>query len=737
MSSHKKLTYLPHLDGLRAVALLGVLLFHFEVSHFEGGFVGVDVFLTLSGYLITRNLLNDASNNVFSLRSFYIRRFFRLYPASSVAVLFTITLAYLFFSPTLTFEVCQSALASQFFSSNFFFYSKANYFEKKSLDRPLLHTWSLSLEEQFYFLWAPFLSMVLTIRKIKLQIVIIATVTLCSFSYACFINSRNYSLAFYMIPSRAYQFTLGALLAFFQRLPSRNSFNTPQDAKVRKSASKKWDPEGGYETNDEKSFPKLQSETSFVNRKASKFSFWVTNTLAFLSLFTLFLSYMMLPKSPSPYLTLPATFATAAIIHTESSILSRMLSSRLTVFIGSLTYCAYLIHWPVWVYARYLLLILDVDGRWKPNPIAVVAITFLIAILVRHYVEQPFRKGNRRAQVSVALLFVITVGTAAYGVQTFGFWFRLRGKENNFGMMRRNLTERGLPVFALDACQDLNYFITDGNKETKISCLTGSKSGPSLDNFVVIGNSFASMLLPTLDTIGRKRSIRIPVWFGYRCPLRARERLHVVEDMGVFTCKRTVSAMWDRIEEMPRNSTVLFSLYWGFDSAEHACDELGEIDKELDKLGLNAGIFPEPPGAHPRYDRFYNCVDSLKLPIAPFLKWWGRQQKWESMSSCGPDIHEGLEPDAMFSQLEERYHSCSNLKRMKVLSLSEKICKNVTENDSFRWLETPKRCAFPNSSVVPPGIDDLGYERGLFHLSTYGAYRLESILEEFIAPYLP
>lgn len=733
----KALTYLPHLDGLRTVALLGVLLFHFEVAHFQGGFVGVDIFLTLSGYLITRNLLNDAANSTFTLRSFYVRRFFRLYPASSAVVLLTVLTAFMCFSPVLTDEICRSALASQFFASNVFFYMKANYFEKTALVRPLLHTWSLSLEEHFYFLWAPFLKLVFTIRNIKSQMLVVVMLTFCSFCYACYINSRDYSLAFYMIPSRAYQFTVGALLAFFQRWRSLSAPAAFDGGILWNADRKKSDLENEYRTND----PKLISSRHFtLSACALKWptpSSVCTNTIAFLSLVVLFSSYVLLPKAPSPLAALPIAIATTIIIQTENSILSKFLSSRIMVFVGSLTYSAYLVHWPVWVYSRYMLLIMDVDGLWKPNPIVVTAITLFFAALLRFFVEQPLRQGHRRAQYLVALLFMVTVGTAAYGVHTFGFWFRTSGKVNTIERTRHDLTARGLPIFLPDGCQNYENFITDGDRTTKVACLTGSKTGPIVDNFLVVGNSFAGMLLPALHVIGVKRDIRIAISYGVRCELRARNRLHLVDDVGVYTCKKTISGLWDRIESMPKNSTVFFSLFWGLSSKREACEELQEIDNALDRLGLNGVIFPEPPGVHPRYERFYNCVDSLKLPIAGFLRWWGRRQNWEHMGSCGPDIRNGVEPSAGMLQYEQYYHQCTDLKRLKVLVLADRICKNVGKKDSFRWLKTPKRCQFPNSSFIPHDIDDFGYERALFHISPFGAYRLESILEEFMAPYLP
>lgn len=735
--SRKQASYLPHLDGLRAVALLGVLFFHFEVPHFQGGFIGVDVFLTLSGYLITRNLLHSAAQKALSLRSFYFRRFFRLYPASSVVVLFTVLVSYALFAPNFSKEVSQSALASQLFSSNIFFYKKANYFEKKSIMRPLLHTWSLSLEEQFYFLWAPFLYLVLAIPYNALQISILFILTISSFLFASYAYLYDYSFMFYMLPSRVFQFAIGALLTFLQNATARNvelpenySPFAKEDGLTDTSIADQ--PQGSLDGESLLSHP---HEMNFAARHRSKFFSIVNNIIALTSLVTLLSSYIMLPKAPSPLHTLPVTFATAALIRCQSTILSRFLSLPLMVFIGSLTYSAYLVHWPLWVYMRYLFLILDVDGTWKPHPILMIVLTFAAAILLRYLVEQPLRKGNRLATIWVAFLLITTVGISAFGIRSNGFRFRLNGTINDVSKLESDLRQRNLPVLPLGGCHDRENFFPSDSSFSKISCQTGSRTGPALRNIIVMGNSFTSMLLPALDLIGKEKNVSFPVWFAYRCEFRAPGRETV--DYGKLRCKDAIHTMWDRIRQLPQNSTVVFSSFWNYYSVENACTELSEIDKELVRLGLNGAIFPEPPGIHPRYERFYNCIDSMRLPIRSFLKWWGKWKQWKELSSCGTDVWGGIEPSPQSFQFEKWYHSCPHFEALNVLSLSEKICMDVTESSAFKWVDIPAQCIFPNSSVVPPGINDLGYERALFHMSTYGVYRLHGIIRDFLTPYLP
>lgn len=141
--------YLPHLDGIRAIAVIAILLFDFEVPGFRAGFVGVDIFLSLFGYLLTRNIVHNVHNSCFYLVSFYIRHLLRLYSSDSCAVLFAGLFAFLVIPVDLVLRNAYSGLASILFCSNVYFNIRHNYWDKTSSLKPLLYMWSVSLEEQF------------------------------------------------------------------------------------------------------------------------------------------------------------------------------------------------------------------------------------------------------------------------------------------------------------------------------------------------------------------------------------------------------------------------------------------------------------------------------------------------------------------------------------------------------------------------------------------------------------
>ena len=204
--------YRADIDGLRAIAVIPVLLYHFGVPGFSGGFVGVDIFFVISGYLICGMIDGDIRKGSFSLANFYKRRILRILPALFAVFLVTSVLAAFYCLPVELVDYARSLASAVASISNVYFAQTAGYFDAPAETKPLLHTWSLGVEEQFYFA-APLLMLLVHRVLPKRAGLLFALIAVVSFAGALAMNARNPTFAFYLAPFRAWELALGALLS--------------------------------------------------------------------------------------------------------------------------------------------------------------------------------------------------------------------------------------------------------------------------------------------------------------------------------------------------------------------------------------------------------------------------------------------------------------------------------------------------------------------------------------------
>ncbi len=369
--------YRADIDGLRAVAVLQVLAYHVDIHRLRGGFVGVDVFFVISGFLISSIILSDLDSSRFSLIGFYERRIRRIFPALVAMLLGTAVLAYKFCLPTEFVAFAKSLLAATFSVSNVLFLHQSGYFDAPARMKPLLHTWSLGVEEQFYVFLPLFL---IVVRRVfaKRQVLMVGVVALLSFAVSVIGTFRSHDATFYLAPTRAWELLLGTLLAL-------------------------------------NVFPRISSPL------------W--RNLASLLGGVLILAAGVAFNSSTPFpgaaALLPCVGAALIIAAGTSgtSIVGRALSLRPVAFIGIISYSLYLWHWPLIVFqgANGLL----VKGL-TPNGTKVVLIlaSVVIAALSWRFVEQPFRGRGfplsrtvifRMASVAAAVLLFLGAGILATG----------------------------------------------------------------------------------------------------------------------------------------------------------------------------------------------------------------------------------------------------------------------------------------------------------------------------------
>lgn len=338
------MTYRPDIDGLRAVSILSVLLFHAKFSLFSGGYIGVDVFFVISGYLIGSIVLNDAQRGTFSLADFYVRRIRRILPALFAALAVTAVLALILLSPQELKSFSQNLAATTLFSSNILYYLKSSYFENAAEMNPLLHTWSLGVEQQFYIVFPLALLALLPYGR-SVWIAVLAAAAAVSFALSVFLVRDHPVAAFYLLPPRLWELVLGALLAF-GAVPD-----------IRSRAARE-----------------LASALGAALIIASVFA--LTEATAF-----------------PGYAALLPCLGAALVIHAGRggpTAVGTVLTLRPVVFIGLISYSMYIWHWPLMVFARFY------KGRdlSTGETLVLIAIIAAVSVLSWRLIEVPFRKAR-------------------------------------------------------------------------------------------------------------------------------------------------------------------------------------------------------------------------------------------------------------------------------------------------------------------------------------------------------
>ncbi len=363
-SRPRKIDYRPDIDGLRAVAVLLVVCEHLRLG-FRGGYIGVDVFFVISGYLISSIILSDMAEGRFSIASFYERRIRRIFPALFVMMGIVAFFAYRFLVPSETVNFAQSMLAATFSVSNVLFAHQAGYFDQPSQFKPLLHTWSLAVEEQFYILFPIFL---VTVRRLARRFLknAILSLAIISFSAACFWVQHDPTTAFYSAPLRAWELLIGTILS--QRyLPSITG------------------------------------------------KFW--RNLLSLSGVALIVVPSLLYSASTPFpglAAIPPCLGAALIIaadETGPSLVGRLLGTRPVVFLGLISYSLYLWHWPILVFQNTNSMLVVAHAGGRRVKVAILAMSVVVAILSWRFVETPFRKG--RLRLARGPLFYVAGGVVA------------------------------------------------------------------------------------------------------------------------------------------------------------------------------------------------------------------------------------------------------------------------------------------------------------------------------------
>ncbi|WP_089729515.1 acyltransferase family protein [Candidatus Thiosymbion oneisti] len=399
-------SYRPDIDGLRAIAVSSVLLFHLDVEMFSGGFVGVDVFFVISGFLISRLIKDEVEKKKFSFSNFYVRRARRLFPALFFTFVVSFVFALLMFSPQHFERFGGSLLHAAISLSNFYLWSESGYFDLESSVKPLLHTWSLSVEEQFYLFW-PIVLVTLLRTGFKYGVPIFLMISGAFSLYlnqvfldgrVSFISDLSSTVAewikegpatiFYLAPFRVFEFAIGASLVWFVHTQPKS---------------------------------RIVSDVIFLTGLV-----FIAISVVFYTKETLF---------PSYYALLPCVGAALVIYSGGNAVFSsKLLNNKVAVNIGLISYSLYLAYWPLIVFYKYYLY----DELVARDKIIIVVASFVIAYMMYYFIEQPFRRprytGGAQSKgavgfICVSLTLLVVVLGAYVWVNSGWKWRVSRGAD--------------------------------------------------------------------------------------------------------------------------------------------------------------------------------------------------------------------------------------------------------------------------------------------------------------------
>jgi len=332
--------YRADIDGLRAIAVLGVILLHAGVDTVQGGFLGVDIFFVISGFLVHQQVATRLDAHRFSLFAFYGRRIRRTFPALYLVAVITLVVGALLLMPGDFDALSRSVIAASLGASNILFGMQAGYFDHSAITKPLLHTWSLGVEEQFYLV-APFVPFAIRRFSKGARCGILLGLFAADLIFCMIVQGIIPEITFFMMPPRLWEFLLGSLVA-------------------------------------EGFFPQIQRQ-------------WIAELVGAVALAALLLSLVMISGAAAHpgLVTLLPCLATALLIHlgaTTPSFANRLLGLAPLAFCGLISYSLYLWHWPMIVFARYA------DWAFTPLVFVIGAILlFGLSVLSWKYVETPFR----------------------------------------------------------------------------------------------------------------------------------------------------------------------------------------------------------------------------------------------------------------------------------------------------------------------------------------------------------
>lgn len=554
--------YKAEVDGLRAIAIIPVVLFHAGFTLFSGGFVGVDIFFVISGYLITHIILGDLKTQTFSFAKFYERRARRIFPALFVVMLTALPFAWLWLLPEDLKNFSRSLYFVCLFASNILFWRTSGYFDGDAELKPLLHTWSLGVEEQYYVVFPALMLFVWRLQKHFVAALLTGLLVL-SLYFANMKIADNPMSAFYFLPYRAWELLIGALIATYESSHEQTTWRA-----------------------------------------------WQCQALSMLGGLLVFVGIFFLNKNtpyPSYYTLLPVAGAALLILFARAGTwMYAALSNQVLVSLGLISYSTYLWHQPVFALAKHRL----GDTLALSTLAGLVVLVFVLAYLSWKYVEHPFRNPHvirtRPFVIASVLGLAFFIGVGAMGDTQDGY-------PSRFNYIEKYAGDIGQEPFFAYAKQ--NFHVCTPNTLAQQSLKAGmvqrcmqSKRNVPID-VVLLGDSHAEHL-----------------FIGLAEGLRNTNLAYYIKATPSLIRNPEFDLIFKEIAESRSIHTVLLSMYWvgkiyALPNGQSFDKELEDTVAFLVKAGKKVVIFNDVPRFPFPAERCKYFADEVGRSTCDISKW--------------------------------------------------------------------------------------------------------------------
>ena len=510
------MTFREDIQGLRALAVLSVVIYHISPHHLPGGFIGVDIFFVISGYLIMGQIYKKIQNGAFSFSSFYVKRFKRLFPAYFATVAASSIFAFFYFLPGEFSKYAWSLVSSCLYVSNFYFYTKSGYFDSELQGSPLLHTWSLSVEEQFYAIMPVIMVVAYGLYK-RFSLAILSSIALFSFILCVYLTQSDISFAFFASITRFWQFMLGGAIAIYSLHMQKHRI--------------------------------------------------VCELVAATGVMVLLLSCVYLTHDEFPGIkAVVPTLATLAVLafSRKDLFIYRLLALKPAEFIGNISYSLYLWHWPVIIFYQ-----LHFETELQAvDKLVVLACSILFGVLSYYFIEERFRKRRTHGEEPANSVYLrVALASAILCVAVYGLTYVLPMRFSDQQLAYETFMDKHDPdyfrpgeCFLTSKHPDMSFF----NKE---NCLVAQKGK---DNILLVGDSHAAHWYAGL-VANKKQNQTISQITASGCK-------PTISYLGKKRCSELMRYAFEQVIPSGNFNKVIISARWKMDDLSWLLKTLDQIE---------------------------------------------------------------------------------------------------------------------------------------------------------------